>query len=148
MTSFRRSVTAGLLALLAGACASTPEGAAQDIAGCYYFEQDATARELNLPWGVRLTADSLDGWPPLDQEPEVYVAVTLIGPDESRGTPFGYWQARGDSIRLGYPGMGGFAVNLAVQDTALVGTARGVGDAGFGPRPTHQVRLVRARCPE
>lgn len=144
----KHTAPALLLALAAGACASTPEGSAQEMAGCYYFEQDATARQLNLPWGVRLTADSLTGWPPLDQQPETFTAVTLIRPGETRDTPFGYWQARGDSVRIGYPGMGGFSVELSRQDSVLVGTARGVGDAGLGPRDTHAVRLSRARCPE
>lgn len=146
--TFTRSAPALLLALVAGACASTPDGSAQDLAGCYYFEQDATARELNLPWGVRLSTDSLSGWPALQQQPETYAAETLVRPQVTRDHPFGYWQARGDSVRIGYPGMGGFSLNLAVEDTVLAGSARPVGDAGLGERPSHEVRLVRARCPE
>lgn len=138
-----------LVAAAAGACATTPNGVAQDVAGCYYFEQDATARQLSLPWGVQLTADSLTGWPPIDQEPDTYTAVTLTSPERTDDFPFGYWQARGvDSVRIGYPSMGGFVLDLAVQDSQLVGTAQPVGDAGLGDRPTHTVRLDRARCPE
>lgn len=148
MTNARHAL-ALLAALAAGACASTPGGAAQEVAGCYYFEQDATARQLNLPWGVHLTADTLSGWPPIDQEPDTYTAVTLTSPERTDDFPFGYWQARGaDSIRIGYPSMGGFVLDLAVQDSQLVGTATSVGDAGLGDRPTHTVRLDRARCPE
>lgn len=141
---------ARLLPLLAAAaCVSTPDGAAQEVAGCYYFEQDETARQLNLPWGVQLTADSLTGWPPLDQQPETYEAVTLVGPEETRDFPFGYWQSlSSDSVRIGYPSMGGFVLNLAREEGHLVGTARPVGDAGLGERTTHAVHLQHARCPE
>ncbi len=148
MTPTRLSA-ATILVLAAAACASTPNGAAQEVAGCYYFEQDATARQLNLPWGVHLTADSLTGWPPLDQEPETYRAVTLVGPDEIQDFPFGYWQNRGpDSVRIGYPSMGGFVVNLVREDDYLTGTAIPVGDAGMGDRTRHAVRLQHAACPE
>ncbi len=137
-----------LIALVAGACASTPDGSAQDLAGCYYFEQDATARELNLPWGVRLTAEPLTGWPPLEQEEDVRVAVTLIGEEETADHPFGYWRPMADdSVRIGYPGTGGFVVDLVVGESELVGTATPVGDAGLDDRPVHDVRLMHARCP-
>jgi hypothetical protein len=148
MTVTRATLTL-LAVLVVGACASTPNGTAQELAGCYYFEQDATARELNLPWGVHLTADALTGWEPLDQEPDTYTAVTLVGPDETQDFPFGYWQDRGaDSVRIGYPSMGGFVLELTLEDGHLVGTARGVGDAGLDQRPTHDIRLQRAGCPE
>lgn len=138
-----------LLALVASACATTQEGDAQSMEGCYYFQQDETARELNLPWGVRLTTDSLTGWPPLEQEPGVYEAVTLRGPDRTTRFPFGFWQSLpGDSVRIGYPGSGGFSLDLAVESDALVGVAVPVGDAGLGPRTPRAVRLDRARCPE
>ncbi len=144
-----RLIAAPFLVLAVASCASTPDGAAQEGAGCYYFEQDATARELNLPWGVRLTADSLTGWPSMDQEPETYTAVTLVGPDETQDFPFGYWQTRGpDSLRIGYPSMGGFVLDLVLGDGHLAGTALPVGDAGIGKRPRHDVRLQRAACPE
>lgn len=136
------------LALLAGACASSPDGHAQDLSGCYYFEQDATARSLNLPWGVRLTTEPLTGWPALEREEGVRVAVTLIGEEETADHPFGYWRPLADdSVRLGYPGTGGFVVDLAVGESELVGTATPVGDAGLGDRPVHDVRLMHARCP-
>lgn len=136
-----------LPALLVSACASSPEGAAQELSGCYYFERDATARELNLPWGVQLTDQPLEGWP-IGQQEGVRRAVTLKGPDQTADFPFGYWQAKADSVRLGYPGMGGFLVDLAVEEQALEGTARPVGDAGVDEeRPVHPVRLTLARCP-
>jgi hypothetical protein len=147
MTSMRSRLILPL-ALLAGACASTPDGSAQELAGrCYYFEQDATARSLNLPWGVRLTDQPLTGWPAL-AETEARVAVTLMGPDESADHPFGYWQSRSaDSVRLGYPGMGGLLVDAHVEDAALVGTATPVGDADVDDGRAHAVRLIYARCP-
>ncbi len=146
--TFRASAPALFLALAAAACASSPNGAARDLAGCYYFEQDETARQLNLPWGVRLTADSLTDAPHLDQQPNTYRAVTLRGTGHTTDFPFGYWQALpGDSVRIGYPSMGGFVLNLAVVDGSLTGQAIPVRDAGFGPRDPHAVRLDRARCP-
>lgn len=142
-------LTAPALALLAmAACASTPNGDAQEIAGCYYFQQDATAQSLNLPWGVRLTTDSLTGWPPIDQQPNTHRAVTLVGPGETADFPFGYWQALpGDSVRIGYPGTGGFVLDLTYAEGVLEGTARPVGDAGGGSRETHSIRLGLASCP-
>lgn len=141
------------LALLAGAlaaaCASTPSGAdARDHVGCYYFEQDRTAADLNLPWGVELREDSLTNPPTRPGEPVSRVAVTLRSETETTSFPFGYWQALpGDTVRIGYSGMGGLSLRLTVRDDALVGTARPVGDAGLGPRDSHAVRLDRARCP-
>lgn len=145
--TFIRPVPALLLMVVAGACASSPNGTAQEIAGCYYFEQDDTARELNLPWGVRLTTDSLTDAPHLEQ-PNTYRAVTLRGPDETTDFPFGYWRALpGDSVRIGYPSMGGFVLNLTLEEGWLTGRAHPVGDAGIGPRESHAVRLQHARCP-
>lgn len=137
--------------LVAGACASAPQGTAQDLIGCYYFEQDAAARELNLPWGVELKSDSLTSWPPLRRQENVRVAVTLLGPNETGDFPFGYWQVLGDetgAIRLGYPGMGGFTAELTVEENQLSGLLGGEGDVPSSAelRAT-RVRLVRARCP-
>lgn len=141
-------LTAPAIALALASCASTPNGDPGEIAGCYYFQQDATAESLNLPWGVRLTTDSLTGWPPMDQQPNTHTAITLVGPDETADFPFGYWQdLPGDSLRIGYPGTGGFVLDLARADGVLEGTARSVGDAGLGPREAHSVRLDLARCP-
>lgn len=147
--NLRRSVPAFFLALGAAvACASSPDGIAQDMAGCYYFVQDETARQLNLPWGVRLTTDSLTDAPHLDEQPNTYRAITLRGPDRTTDFPFGYWQALpGDSVRIGYPSMGGFVLDLSLDAARLSGMARPVGDAGLGPREPHAVRLDRARCP-
>lgn len=144
--ALRLAVAAAFLGV--AGCASTPEGEAQELAGCYYFEQDATAQALSLPWGVRLTTDTLTGWPPLDQQPNTHTAVTLVGVDETADFPFGYWQALpGDSVRIGYPGAGGFVLDLTARDGVLEGTARPVGDAGLGAREMRGVRLGLARCP-
>lgn len=144
--TFRYSAPAILLAAAAVACASTQAGDAQDVAGCYYFEQDATARQLNLPWGVRLTTEPLTGWPAL--EGSAYVAVTLWDVDRTTDFPFGYWQTTAvDSIRIGYPGMGGFSLELTPENGVLEGVAVPMGDAGLGPRTPHPIRLQHARCP-
>lgn len=142
-------LTAPAFTLLAlTACASAPNGDPQEIAGCYYFQQDATAEALNLPWGVRLTTDSLTGWPPIDQQPNTHRAVTLVGPNEIADFPFGYWQALpGDSVTIGYPGMGGLVLELSRANGVLEGAAHPVGDAGLGARESHPVRLSLARCP-
>lgn len=144
-----RTPTVGLLLVLTiGACASTPNGDAQELAGCYYFEQDPTAQRLGMPWGVRLTADSLTGWAPLDQQPDTYVAVTLLGPERMRDFPFGFWQKRGvDSVRIGYPSLGAWSMDLTVEEGLLIGTVQEVGDAGLAERRSYPVRLQRARCP-
>lgn len=138
-----------ILVLTASACVSTPNGDAQDLAGCYYFEQDATAQRLGMPWGVQLTADSLTDWAPLDQQPDTYFAVTLLGPERTRDFPFGYWQKRGaDSVRIGYPSLGAWSLDLAWEEGRLVGTAQEVGDAGLAERRSYPVQLQHARCPE
>lgn len=138
-----------LLALTVGACVSTPNGDAQDLAGCYYFEQDATAQRIGMPWGVQLTADSLTDFAPLDQQPDTYVAVTLHGPERTRDFPFGYWQKReADSVRIGYPSLGAWSLDLTVEEGRLIGTAQEVGDAGLAERRSYPVQLQRARCPE
>lgn len=130
-------------------CASTPDGSAQALEGCWYFEQDDVVRQVGLPWGVRLTTDSLPNAPEAEDGAFARTAVTLIGPDEVADHPFGYWQpVGGDSVRLGYPGMGGYDVRMEVAENEMVGTVRSVGDAGLGQRPTRPVRLMRAACPE
>jgi hypothetical protein len=138
-----------LAAALAG-CASSPDGADERLVGCWFFERDAAARELNLPWGVRLLGDSLAGWPTVDRARGTpRVAVTLRGRGRTADHPFGYWQATAeDSVRIGYPGTGGLLLALELEEQAMEGTARPVGDAGLEPRATHPVRLTRARCPE
>lgn len=137
------------LCMMVGACASSPEGSAQQVAGCYYFEQDDEARRLNLPWGVELTSDSLDS-PFLSGQEGVRRAVTLFGPGETREFPFGYWQVLSDDvIRLGHPGMGGFTADLTVEGNELTGVLGGIGDAAPAAEMTSaRVRLTRAACPD
>ncbi|HSJ26386.1 MAG TPA: hypothetical protein VK929_17025 [Longimicrobiales bacterium] len=157
-------VAAALAVLTASGCASTAVSQADVLPGCYYFEQTDVARSLNLPWGVELLEDSLEGWPAISQLPDVRQAVTLVGPAERAGFPFGYWRTVAeDSVEIGYPAGGGLVLALAVQPPAtagglpagLAGTARAVGDAvPFGDtaasrqRAADPVSLMRARCPE
>jgi hypothetical protein len=146
--------TAGLTAVLViSACASTPDPAPDDLAGCYYFEPGEAAQSLRLPWGVRLLADTVDGWPALEQRAGVRQAMTLVAPGEEAGHPFGYWlPLDGDSVEIGYPAGGGLLLTLAVGPTHLAGTVTPVGDAlppgAADPRPRSEpVSLLRARCP-
>jgi hypothetical protein len=139
------------VAVLAPACASTSESAAQSLSGCFFFERDDTARELRLPWGIRLTESALGDWPAMRDREDVRVATTLNETRET-DTPFGYWIPQGDSVEVGYPGGGGMVLELEVTETHLVGTARPVGDVLTpgtepGARPARPVRLLHARCP-
>jgi hypothetical protein len=84
-----RILLAAPLLAYAASCATTPGPAAEALTGCYYFEQDATAQALRLPWGVRLLADSLSGWPAIQQRPDVRRAVTLTGTASTAAYPFG-----------------------------------------------------------
>jgi hypothetical protein len=137
------------VAIVSGAALSAglpSHAAAQAIEGCWFFERDAATQALNLPWGVQLSADSLVGWPGLAHEPDVRVAVTLEGRSATANHPFGYWQTLGaDTLRIGYPGMGGLVLYMARQGRRLLGTARPVGDAGSGP--DRAVRLIQGPCP-
>jgi hypothetical protein len=149
-----RTVAAAICALCApAACVTTPP-APRVAAGCYYFERDATAVRLNLPWGVRLLADTLEGWPVIQQRRDVRGAVTLVGHGETAAFPFGYWLPLGaDSVEIGYPAGGGLLLELQVGPGRLAGTARALGDAmrpgEFAqPRPAEAVSLVHARCPD
>jgi hypothetical protein len=150
-----------LLAILpaAAGCGTWPQTGIEALAGCWYFEQDAVARELQLPWGVRLMDRPLDGWPALERLDGVKLAATLTRGGD-RDHPFGYWRLfpRGDSVHLGHPGGGGFAVDAGVVPNddgwpELAGAARPTGDVMPAPgdeatRAARSVRLTRARCPE
>lgn len=139
-----RAVPLGALALLACVTAPAPDPASP--VGCWYFQRDAAATALNLPWGVRLDSVELTGWPALDARGGGSRAVTLNA-DGPADHPFGYWmQLESDSIEIGYPAGGGLVLRLAPGDLAMDGTARDVGDV----RPssaTPAVRLTRAQCP-
>ena len=141
-----------VLATMAGACASTGQSAdPADLAGCYYFDQGDAARDLRLPWGLRLQGQPLspEAWPAVGQLEGARVASTLNARAET-DHPFGYWRpVAGDSILVGYPGGGGVSLRLAPVDQGLAGSARPVGDATLArDRPTYPVHLLRARCPE
>jgi hypothetical protein len=153
----RRPRPAALLAAaaiigLAPACATTPENGQADRTGCWYFERDADAEALRLPWGVRLLPDSLTGWPALERLPGVRRATTLARPGEEAGHPFGYWRSLGgDTVEIGYPAGGGLLLQLEGDTAHLTGTATPVGDAvapGAAPPRVRPVTLTRARCPE
>lgn len=149
------TLTAALAAaLFAAACAGRHEQASPwPLVGCHYFVQDAAARALDLPWGVRLLDQPLEGWPALQQRPGVRRATTLTGQDEV-DFPFGYWvRTAADSLEIGYPGGGGLRLELATGEGTFEGLARPVGDAVPPPglRPTaggHPVHLTWARCPD
>jgi hypothetical protein len=141
-------------ALLLVACVTTPGLAPVDEPGCYYFERNAAAQALHLPWGVRLLPDTLEGWPAIQQQPGVRRAVTLVGHEQAAAYPFGYWRPLGrDSMEIGYPAGGGLVLHLAVEPMRLSGTAREVGDAVApgarppGGSPAGVVSLIRAQCP-
>lgn len=143
---------AGIALVVTSACASSPgKQQAAEIVGCWYFVHDDAARDLRLPWGVRLTDEELQGWPALQQLEGVRRAATLT-PSGDADHPFGYWRPLpGDSLLMGYPAGGGLSVRLEVEPSRLVGTARPVGDARpLNPRPAEEraVSLTRARCPE
>jgi hypothetical protein len=154
----RRSVLFIAITLVAG-CATAHVAPADALAGCWYFDRTATAERLNLPWGVELRTDSVQGWPAIQQLPDVRRAVTLLDGTRVEDFPFGYWRAlRSDSVEIGYPAGGGLLLSLAVQPpppadvTALTGTARALGDArppGQFDRPPEvdPVSLTRAMCP-
>jgi hypothetical protein len=137
----------------AGACVSTPEAQLGELAGCYYFERDAAAEDLRLPWGVHFLPESLQGWPAWEEHPGVRSAVTLVNETEARAFPFGYWRPLGgDSLEVGHPGGGGLILRLAVEPGRLEGTVRPVGDVlrPPGDLPAHSpqpVALRLARCP-
>ncbi|MBW3552114.1 MAG: hypothetical protein KY466_01320 [Gemmatimonadetes bacterium] len=150
MIRFARNAAAAALATFAGACASAGQGSdPAALAGCYYFEQDDLARQLQLPWGIRLLDRPLDGWPAVQQYDDVRVATTLTGQDEV-DHPFGYWRPlSGDSILVGYPAGGGLSLRLVPDGGWMVGAVRALGDATLqAQRPDHPLRLLHARCPE
>jgi hypothetical protein len=145
----------GLVSLLVALGCATGNRRLQpeELAGCYYFQRDTVAESLRLPWGVRLRDVALEGWPAQADREGAREATTLTGRSEV-DHPFGYWAPLpGDSIEVGYPAGGGLLLQLGVVDHDLAGTARPVGDVlqpgqEPGPRPSRNVRLVWARCPE
>lgn len=132
------------------ACATSGQGAAPDLTGCHYFEQDAQTRALGLPWGIRLTDEPIDGWPLLEGR-DARAAWTLT-PEAERDHPFGYWlRTAEDSLEVGHPGGGGIVLELTVDGQTLRGTARSAGDVivldGPDPSGRRPVSLQRAECP-
>jgi hypothetical protein len=121
------------------------------LVGCHYFVQDDVARDLQLPWGVRLLDDPWRAGPP-PAAPGVMQATTLTGHDEV-DFPFGYWVVSAqDSLEIGYPAGGGLLLELAMINGAFEGRARPVGDAvphpasrrtARPPRPAHLGTLPR-----
>jgi hypothetical protein len=141
-----------LMVLSATACVSMTPRSPDRLVGCYYFERDVVADTLRLPWGIRLLPDTLEGWPAIQQLPDVRRAVTLVGPEETASYPFGYWRPLAeDSVEIGYPAGGGLVLSLAADTIHLIGTVRAVGDAvALGEtltRTRDPVSLMRASCP-
>jgi len=134
----------------AGACATGAQRTGALPTGCWYFEQDTVARHLNLPWGVRLSEQALEGWPNL-RGLHARQAATLT-PEGDADVPFGYWRTLGaDSLEIGFPGGGGLVLELEAAPTALHGRAVAVGDVLMPddrPRIARPVRLTAALCPE
>jgi hypothetical protein len=150
--TLRRLIVMMGIILPASACVTMTPQTADPLAGCYYFERDVVADTLRLPWGIRLLADSLDGWPAMQQQPGVRRAVTLVGPEQVADFPFGYWRPLADdAVEIGYPAGGGLLLTLEVGATHLTGSARAVGDAlplhGEVDRSAQRVSLMRATCP-
>lgn len=148
------TATIAASAVMIGACGGLPDrNDPRPIVGCHYFVQDDVASDLQLPWGVRLLDQPLQGWPAMEQRGAVMRATTLTGDDEV-DSPFGYWIATAeDSLEIGYPAGGGLVLDLAVVNGTMAGHARPVGDAvrppGIIPAPQrHPVQLTWARCPE
>ena len=145
MTRTTRIAACALIAL--PSCVSAPAAAPADPVGCWYFDRDDHASELNLPWGVRLLDDALADAP---AHGDARTARTLNADGEA-DFPFGFWAPLpGDSIVIGYPAGGGLVLRLAGGDTSMGGIARPVGDAitpGAEARPDRPVRLSRAQCP-
>jgi hypothetical protein len=139
--------------VLGGACASSPEGGGTvgDLTGCYQFERTAEARELGLPWGFELLGGALSEWPNL---PEGRRARTRVTAERTADHPFAFWRpVAGDSIQVGHPGGGGFALSLVRDGRVLRGTARAVGDAvrfgeSFQPRDPRPVVAWKVVCPD
>ena len=150
MTRLYGSAAAAALAILAAACASAGQGSdPAALAGCYYFDQDAQSRQLQLPWGIRLLDRPLEGWPAVQQYGDARVATTLTGSDEA-DHPFGYWRSlAADSVLVGYPAGGAWSLRVLPGSGRMTGMIRALGDATLAAdRPTYPVRLLHARCPE
>jgi hypothetical protein len=165
VTYLRRKVAltlglAGVAGIVVGAmaaCASAREGGdavdeeARAVAGCYQFRWDEGARALGLPWGFELRTGPLEGWPNLEG---ARTAVTRPTSTSAADHPFGFWRpAQGDSIMLGHPGGGGFALTLAPAGDDLVGWGRATGDAVAPGETTpgadlHAVKALRVVCPD
>lgn len=149
-----RMPTSRLLPLIALGFLGCPHNAqhatSADPVGCWYFERDAAATALNLPWGVQLDGDALTGWPALERRGGARVARTIQAEGAAQH-PFGYWMMAGDSIEIGHPGGGGLLLTLDARATAMSGVATALGDAitpNSSARTPRAVRLTRAQCPE
>jgi hypothetical protein len=152
MMTLPRGILVTTLLLSASACMTATPRSPDRLVGCYYFERDVVADTLRLPWGIRLLADTLDGWPAIQQQPDVRRALTLVSREETAGYPFGYWRPLADdSVEIGYPAGGGLVLSLTADTTHLRGTVRAVGDAvALGEtlsRARDAVSLMRATCP-
>lgn len=152
MTRSRIAMIPLALALTVTACASAPRSSGPSLEGCWFFDAGEATTALRLPEGVRLTGDTLEGWPAIQQRGNVRVAVTLTG-NGSADYPFGYWlRESADSVEIGYPAGGGIVLDLEVAGRVLRGTARALGDTQpygreDGPPRSLPVRLDAGACP-
>ena len=152
-TRAARLLLLGLVAGGLGCATAGPPPSIEELAGCYFFEQDDEARALRLPDGIHLTPRPLEGWPAIMQRGGVKVAVTLTdqGPADY---PFGYWLLEDDgALEVGYPAGGGIVLHLEGTTDRLEGTARTFGDTFSYPDEDAGARevpvtLMRGRCPE
>lgn len=139
------------LLVLTTACAANHEASeAEDegLLGCYQFEWTETARELGLPWGFELLPGELEGW----NIPDAHPAMTWQTASRRIDHPFAYWREVADTVKVGHPGGGGFALTLREEGRTLRGMARPVGDAvrfgeSFEPRQGGMVTAQRVVCP-
>jgi hypothetical protein len=114
----------------AGGCAGggVIKQATDPIAGCYQFERNEGAQELNLPWGFELLAEPLPN-PPANYA-DSHRAFTWMTATQRADSPFAYWRIlESGIIQVGYPGRGAYTLSLERRGEDLVGRGRSEGDA-------------------
>lgn len=134
----------------------------EDLAGCYRLElfPDATGPEAearraawNIPSGLGLSTEPLEGWPSMQQRyGEVFAARSYDETGAALNHPFNYWRVAGDSIVAGHPGaLAGLQLTLVREGSELRGWVRAFTDVRVGDEPgadTASVAAVRIECPD